>query len=208
LDKIKNSTHVEAVGIDFTEGAVSDCKNKNIEAYCCDLYNIDVPIINESKYDYIVSFHVLEHLNNPIAYIQEMIKKLTKNGIIFLSTPLSPMSFETTWFDPLNNPPHHLTNWNIQSIKKMANLLNLELEVFLSPKRSFLNSLKIQLILSVFNKGKIVTISELFYLALKNPKAVLFIICKNLFNLIMRKQNLSDTVLMKLKIAKKEIYEN
>jgi hypothetical protein len=43
------------------------------------------------------------------------------------------MSFEADWFDVLNHPPHHLTRWNVEAYRRLADLLGLRVRFFFPP---------------------------------------------------------------------------
>lgn len=58
--------------------------NKNITFYNFDV-ETGIPI--DEKFDIIIAFEVIEHLNNPLIAIKNMKKKLNKNGILICSTP-------------------------------------------------------------------------------------------------------------------------
>ena len=124
------------VGIDITENSILECTRKGIEAYCIDAGEFFVPTTN--RFDYIVSFHCLEHVSDPLYFVKSMLKGLKTNGSTFLSTPYSPMSFEAGWFDPLNNPPHHMTRWNKKSYIQLAKEVNCNIHFFYPPVNSFI----------------------------------------------------------------------
>lgn len=71
-------------------------------------------------FDAVVTFHCLEHVQDPKGLIAGMSRLLSPQGRIFVSTPYSPMSFEGPWFDPLNHPPHHLSRWNQTAYKELG----------------------------------------------------------------------------------------
>ena len=63
-------------------------------------------------FDFVASFHCLEHVPDPRGFVAAMLAALKPGGSLLLSTPYSPMSVENHWFDPLNHPPHHMSRWN------------------------------------------------------------------------------------------------
>jgi hypothetical protein len=46
------------------------------------------------------------------------------------------MSFEGTWFDPLNHPPHHLTRWNAEPYRALAARAGMNLRLLPAPVSS------------------------------------------------------------------------
>lgn len=66
------------------------------------------------KFDCILFFEVLEHLESPGKFLKELHVLLKEDGCIILSVPNSNRieSLNTTW----DRPPHHLTRWNKKSL--------------------------------------------------------------------------------------------
>ena len=71
-----------------------------------------------------------------MGFIGEMLPLLNRDGRILVSTPYSPMSFETDWFDVMNHPPHHLGRWNTSSYRHLAKLLGLNVRFHFPKARS------------------------------------------------------------------------
>ena len=46
------------------------------------------------------------------------------------------MSFEHTWFDPLNHPPHHLSRWTTTALERLAAVTGFDIAITTSPPRS------------------------------------------------------------------------
>jgi 2-polyprenyl-3-methyl-5-hydroxy-6-metoxy-1,4-benzoquinol methylase len=109
------------IGIDTSASSIKVCEARGLHAYCgtIESYLEDNPGMRH-QYDLLASYHCLEHVPDPLLFIQQAKALLKPSGKIFLSTPYSPMSFETNWYDPLNHPPHHLTRWNKRSYEELA----------------------------------------------------------------------------------------
>jgi len=133
LEKTQKIPELRAVGLDTTQASVEKCQGKNLEVYCATIESFltqaDAP---DKLFDFVVSFHCLEHVSDPKKLIQSMLLVLKPTGSIFVSTPYSPGSSETQWFDPLNHPPHHMTRWNHESYTELAQQLGLQIN-FLMP---------------------------------------------------------------------------
>jgi 2-polyprenyl-3-methyl-5-hydroxy-6-metoxy-1,4-benzoquinol methylase len=79
------------------------------------------------EYDIVCSFQVLEHVSDPYFFIEAQIKTLKINGLLIFSVP-SEDSFLTCVVNGiLNLPPHHVTRWTDTTLKKIAELFNLDL---------------------------------------------------------------------------------
>jgi SAM-dependent methyltransferase len=134
LDVLRNIPNVRGIGIDITEKSVNACRARGHEAYCTTLQNakefISTPI------DVVTAFHCLEHVADPIGFICQARDLMAPHGRMMISTPYSPMSFEETWFDPLNHPPHHITRWTERTYHVLADRVGLVPTIILGPVRS------------------------------------------------------------------------
>jgi SAM-dependent methyltransferase len=78
-------------------GNVADCGEENpMKLMIEDQLNIKINSINydfnypykaEDKYDTILCFEVLEHLFNPLLFLEQLKMMLNENGVIYVSTP-------------------------------------------------------------------------------------------------------------------------
>ena len=87
----------------------------------------------DRKYDFITLFHVLEHVSDPVGVVTQLKGVLNDQGEIIISVPLSPMDYEGTFFDVLNHPPHHITQWNEKALASLAKKTNMQYELRLQP---------------------------------------------------------------------------
>lgn len=160
------------IGIDPTQQSVEKCLNKGYKVLGLTTKQYIEKYIS-TKFDVIVSFHVLEHLSDPIQFIKELLELLNTEGCIYLSTPYSPMSFEVGWFDVLNHPPHHLGRWSKKSYLKLSEALNLDCEFYLPKANNIFNLAMSSLFFSI-NRS---------YLNLGTLSKI-YIIVKNIFKFI------------------------
>jgi SAM-dependent methyltransferase len=127
---------VDARGIDTTDSSVRAGRERGLNVVCADMeqYKLENP---EIWFDVVTSFHCIEHVGNPKAFLSQIVALLKPDrGVALVSAPLSPMSFETGWFDPLNHPPHHLTRWSLSALKELSKSLGLESSITTSPAGS------------------------------------------------------------------------
>jgi len=64
-----------------------DIDNTNKPTYCCDITKNNEDKIPSNYYDITFCTEVLEHTNNPLDALLEVIRITAKNGVIVLSTP-------------------------------------------------------------------------------------------------------------------------
>jgi 2-polyprenyl-3-methyl-5-hydroxy-6-metoxy-1,4-benzoquinol methylase len=115
LEMLRNEKFTNACGIDATAASVEACKAKGLDAYRCRIEDFE-----KGPFDAIVSFHCLEHVDNPVEFIRLALEKLSPGGTLYISTPYSPQTHEYGWFHPLNHPPHHLLRLNEISYRALA----------------------------------------------------------------------------------------
>jgi SAM-dependent methyltransferase len=70
---------------------------------------------NLPKFNLITLFEVIEHLDNPLEFIQNIGKLLKDDGTVVLSTP----SRERILVNTQDFPPNHLSRWNEQAIHNL-----------------------------------------------------------------------------------------
>jgi len=76
----------------------------------------DTEVLGE--FDYIFAFEILEHLMNPLAFVEFLHKNLKKNGTVFLSTPFARPRF--LW------SRYHFTEYFPDKVEFMANKAGFE----------------------------------------------------------------------------------
>jgi len=115
----------EVWGIDFDKNAIEIAKNhfklKNVYAISFeDFFKLtDLP-----KFDIVTFFEVIEHLDNPLEFIQNVKKILQRDGLVVSSTP----SRERILVDFSDDfPSYHLTRWNEKAISNLFEKINFKI---------------------------------------------------------------------------------
>lgn len=130
---------INAVGIDLNPLAVEACQTSGLKAICGNFEDV----LSQQRfgvspsYNVVTLWHVVEHVADPVGLLTQAKELLTDGGYIYFSVPLSPLSYEISWPDPLNGPPHHLTRWQVTSIQALARRLDMSLELAIPPADSF-----------------------------------------------------------------------
>jgi len=116
-------------GLDFNLSAIEECHKAGLSAFCGSVREgIGQGKFELGSFEIVTSFHCLEHVPEPLDFLRDLSLLLRPSGHIFISTPLSPMSFEGDWFDVMNHPPHHMTRWNVSSFRRAAEILGLQVK--------------------------------------------------------------------------------
>jgi 2-polyprenyl-3-methyl-5-hydroxy-6-metoxy-1,4-benzoquinol methylase len=114
--------HVQEVrGIEYNEPALELARSKGLKVFRS-LEDLDV---KKEHFDVAFSFHVLEHVADPVSFLKEMSTWVRPGGTIGLSVPNQdgPIKYITPCIT--NMPPHHLTRWRLQTLRTMAEKLGL-----------------------------------------------------------------------------------
>ena len=111
-EALKNNFEI-AEGVEFSQEAIKICKGKKLEVRQGSIQN---PFSNfpKTKYDVIAMFSVLEHVENPEAFLKGVEKNMNPHGIFVIRVP--EMSPEGPWLSLLDH------NWHFTK-KSLENLL-------------------------------------------------------------------------------------
>jgi 2-polyprenyl-3-methyl-5-hydroxy-6-metoxy-1,4-benzoquinol methylase len=125
-------------GLDLNEPAIRACREQGFKAFCGTINDaIASGFIAPAEFPAVTAFHCLEHVPNPVEFVRELLRVTAPGGKLFLSTPYSPMSFESDWFDVMNHPPHHMTRWNLAAYRRLAEILGVEMRHFAPASSAF-----------------------------------------------------------------------
>jgi 2-polyprenyl-3-methyl-5-hydroxy-6-metoxy-1,4-benzoquinol methylase len=113
------------VGLEFNFTATDGVKilDQTVEQHSMD---------HKEYYDYVLSFQVIEHVDNPRSFVQAALNCLKPQGLLVLGIPA-----DSSWLGHadgfgLNMPPHHVTKWPDSTIKKLDELFDMELRAFVA----------------------------------------------------------------------------
>ena len=108
----------QAQGLDFDAQAVSNAQAKGLTVSHGDIFSQHFP---DNSFDAIFSSHVVEHVPDPLALLEESFRILKPNGIFVAVMPNSASKlhqmFKSNWREL--DPPRHLHIFNPQSLKAM-----------------------------------------------------------------------------------------
>lgn len=109
----------EVCGVDFDSGAVAAASSKGLNVKQGSLQDLHLP---DESLDVISLSHVIEHLSNPQATMEEIYRILKPGGKMFIATPneksLLHKMFKSNWF--ALDPPRHLFIFNPKILRELA----------------------------------------------------------------------------------------
>jgi SAM-dependent methyltransferase len=113
-----------AKGVDISENAVVEATNRYGKFYeRADIYQYSK--IKQEKFDIIILTEVIEHIPNPIQFVEALKSLLSKDGCIIITTPnkSEAISQEKYWDTEL--PPVHLWWLSEKSFKNISKILGM-----------------------------------------------------------------------------------
>jgi len=128
-----NSKACEYIRMNYPDIAVFDKRIDN------DSFKAD----ELAKYECIVMWHVLEHIEHPRIFIENLTKMLVNDGVVIFSIPnRNSIGFRLTkkWWFHLD-APRHLFHYNYDAIKKLFDQNVWEIELTKASKLEYLQDL-------------------------------------------------------------------
>lgn len=125
VKQIKSSTR-RVIGIELQKSCLEHLQSKGVECYA------NIESLPDNNFDTIFSFHVLEHLSNPIEILEIMKRKLKPGGTMVLEVPsandfllMDPLGLEC--FKQFTLWSQHLILHNRLSIERFVKEVGLKL---------------------------------------------------------------------------------
>jgi len=116
-------------GVDFDTKAIEVAKKYfSLENIFAEPFETFFRRQNLPKFDYIISFEVIEHIQDPLEFIKSAKNLLKSGGKMVISTP-SRERMLANW-SAWDFPPHHLTRWNKEAISNIFGKTNLKINCF------------------------------------------------------------------------------
>jgi 2-polyprenyl-3-methyl-5-hydroxy-6-metoxy-1,4-benzoquinol methylase len=104
---------LQMMGTDLNAAAIANGKKEGLSVYHPD----DIGAQGRHV-DTLVSLQTLEHVHNPVAWLQAQIDQFTPNHLI-LAVPAHDTMLGRA-MEPLCWPPHHFTQWSAQAMHSLA----------------------------------------------------------------------------------------
>jgi 2-polyprenyl-3-methyl-5-hydroxy-6-metoxy-1,4-benzoquinol methylase len=113
-------------GIELNKKAAKIAKDKGIHVY--EELLLSHQLVD--FYDVVTSFQVLEHVADPVDFVQGCINVLRPGGTLVIGVPNDDSFLRLDPTNYLNQPPHHMGLWNRNSLSVLAKITNLEIKCF------------------------------------------------------------------------------
>lgn len=113
-----------AYGVEYNDRAILAARARGFE-----VFGAGEDILGRTgRADALFAFHVLEHVEDPVGYLKELMPLVRPGGKIGLSVP--NMEGPVRFVNPCasNMPPHHATRWKARTLRALASALGLRTE--------------------------------------------------------------------------------
>jgi 2-polyprenyl-3-methyl-5-hydroxy-6-metoxy-1,4-benzoquinol methylase len=125
-----------ASGLELNEDAVTNCREKGLDVHSSDLH--EYALRKGGEFDYVVTFQVLEHIEDVGSFLNSAVKLLKPNGKLVISVPNNNSFMRHDELNLLNLPPHHMNLWDEESLQKIAPLFSCVLDnIIFEPLQSY-----------------------------------------------------------------------
>ena len=127
LLSVKNKCGSAPVGLELNQNAVDKAVSIGLKVYNKDI--IIFSLENREAFDVICLFQVLEHIAEPVRFLQHALNMLKPDGRLIICVPDNDSLVNKDKENPLNLPPHHMGMWNKQSLRFLSTVLQLKMEL-------------------------------------------------------------------------------
>ena len=116
---------IEMEGLEQNPSAVERARSRGLPVRLLGLQEAAAQFAGQ--YDAVCSFQVLEHVPDPMEFLEASCALLRPGGKLLLGLP-NAGSFLRYEFNPLDLPPHHMTRWSERVLERLPKLFPLRLE--------------------------------------------------------------------------------
>ncbi|WP_448525900.1 class I SAM-dependent methyltransferase [Parathermosynechococcus lividus] len=112
-------------GVELNPKAAKRARARGFTVY--ELMLEELSKVTLKRFDAICSFQVLEHIPNPMSFLNGMLSLLKPGGKLILSVPNAAVmrKVDPDNEDLLNQPPHHMSHWDEKVFRSLEHLLPL-----------------------------------------------------------------------------------
>lgn len=127
----RNSCITDYTGLDLSSDAISIASEHGTRIL---RETIEQHSRSVKKYDAVLSFQVLEHVEKPGAFLDACVKCINPGGLLVIAVPDHDGFIGKAINNTLNLPPHHVSHWSRYTLKALPNFLGVKLvDIYLEP---------------------------------------------------------------------------
>ncbi len=135
LKKLEEKGVKQAIGLDFNNEAIK----KKVTKF--DILNKDLRSIKSKKsFDSICFFQVLEHIPDPMSFLEDCKNILNDNGLLIISVPNNNHPPHKMMQDAFDLPPHHVGHYTSDVLRKIAQVIDMKVLDIVEQSADFNNA--------------------------------------------------------------------
>jgi SAM-dependent methyltransferase len=127
LSSLKNKYYNEPVGLELNSHAVEKATKKGLTVHKEDLSIFSKR--NHECFNVVCFFQVLEHIADPLSFLQNAVHVLKPGGRLILAVPNNESLLNKDYENALNFPPHHMGLWTEKSLRFLSSCLRVKVEL-------------------------------------------------------------------------------
>jgi SAM-dependent methyltransferase len=124
-----------ASGLDFNPARVAALRGRGFDVFAGSLPEL-ARGASAGSFDAVALFQVLEHLDDPAAWLDAAKGLLKPGGLLLVAVPNRERAFDPfsgPGLEEIDNPPHHLTRWNARALTGLLSRRGFEVRECRSP---------------------------------------------------------------------------
>lgn len=128
VDRLNRTYHKNALGVELNLDAVKQAQNQGIPVSSTEISQLSDQY--PEFYDAVCTFQVLEHVTDIYEFLDSLVKLVKCQGILIIAVPNSDSFLKYDTQGILNQPPHHMSQWNMETFEYLSNLFPVKLKHF------------------------------------------------------------------------------
>lgn len=122
--QLSENAGTRVIGTEYNQKALAIARGKGLKVMGTEGPSPDLL----ASFDAAFSFHVLEHVSDPMQFLRELVKWVRPGGKIGISVPNQNGIVQFIKPCVSDMPPHHATRWSLKTFKAVAQVLGLHIE--------------------------------------------------------------------------------
>jgi len=126
VERICKEIGANGQGLEFNKNAIIHAQNSGIPVTDRDIYQLakETP----HSFDAICTFQVLEHIPEVKKFLESLIQLLKPDGKLIISVPNNHSFTKHYHNDLLDQPPHHMTQWSVETFEFLTQIFPIKIE--------------------------------------------------------------------------------
>lgn len=121
----------DTTGIDFNREKIEIAQSRGLK---CHVANVQEVTLAQEKFDAISAFHVIEHLERPADFLEDVRSALHEEGRLYVSCPNADRFLLEFRRDEPDYPPNHLTRISKDGMARLASRAGFRIvQIYIEP---------------------------------------------------------------------------